>query len=287
MTLHGGGRRRADDGPGPGPGRAGAPRRARGPARWTPRPPSSPTGWSATAPDAALLEVTWRRPRADARDAGVWVAVTGAPGPGRRGRRTARRRPRRVAARRAAGCGWARRSTGVRVLPRRRRRHRRRPGARLAVHRHARLGRSAPGRGRRRRCRSGAPTGPPAPLDTPRPPVPGPLRVWPGRGPTGSPPTRSTRLCATPYVVGRRLQPGRPAPRRASRRCGCGTTSCRARGWCSGRCRCRRAASRWCSWPTTRRRAATRCSPSSHPDDLWQCAPAAAGGGAAVRLRGS
>ena len=48
----------------------------------------------------------------------------------------------------------------------------------------------------------GPPSGPPAPLDTPRPPVPGPLRVAPGPRADWFAEDALERLCAAPYVVG-------------------------------------------------------------------------------------
>jgi biotin-dependent carboxylase-like uncharacterized protein len=47
----------------------------------------------------------------------------------------------------------------------------------------------------------GAPAGPPAPLDTPRPPAPGPLRVGPGPRADWFAEDALDRLCAAAYVV--------------------------------------------------------------------------------------
>ena len=258
---------RADDGPGPraaGLAHLGVPRAgAAGPAgrrRWR-------TGWSAT-PDAAVLEVTCGG-LVLTSDAGVWVAVTGAPMPVEVDGVGAWLRPGGVGAR-----WWpapARPADRRAVLRRGRGRRRRRPGARLAVDRHAGLGRAAAGRatapssrsvrrevrprrwtrrGRRVRARYGS---------------------RPGRARTGSPRTALDRLCAAPYAVEPESNRVGLASRGEPPASGAATTSCRARGWCSAPSRCRRTASRWCSSPTTRRPAATRCSAVVHPDDLWQC----------------
>jgi biotin-dependent carboxylase-like uncharacterized protein len=48
----------------------------------------------------------------------------------------------------------------------------------------------------------GTPAGPPAPLDTPRPPARGPLRVTPGPRTDWFAADALTRLCTAPYVVG-------------------------------------------------------------------------------------
>ena len=87
-----------------------------------------------------------------------------------------------------------------------------------------------------------------------------PLRVPPGPARLGALPP----VAEAPRRVDLRGRRGRhrvglrlDGPRRSS---GCGPTSCPARGWCSGRCRCRPTGSRWCSSPTTRRPAATRWS---------------------------
>jgi biotin-dependent carboxylase-like uncharacterized protein len=48
----------------------------------------------------------------------------------------------------------------------------------------------------------GTPPGPPAPLDTPRPPRPGPLRVTPGPRADWFAPDALDRLCSAPYAVG-------------------------------------------------------------------------------------
>lgn len=47
----------------------------------------------------------------------------------------------------------------------------------------------------------GEPVGDPAPLDTPRPPAPGPLRIMPGPRDDWFEPGAVHRLCATPYTV--------------------------------------------------------------------------------------
>jgi biotin-dependent carboxylase-like uncharacterized protein len=47
----------------------------------------------------------------------------------------------------------------------------------------------------------GAPSGPPAAVDTSRPRVPGPLRIWPGPRADWFAEDAFERLCATPYVV--------------------------------------------------------------------------------------
>jgi allophanate hydrolase subunit 2 len=48
----------------------------------------------------------------------------------------------------------------------------------------------------------GAPGGPPAPLDTPRPPLPGPLRLTPGPRADWFAADALDRLCSAPYAVG-------------------------------------------------------------------------------------
>ena len=178
--------------------------------------------------------------------------------PGHRRRRPGRARRGRVAARRAPSCGSARPRPGVRsylavaggvdvepVL-----------GSRstdtLAWVGPARVEDGA-------ELPVGAPAGEPQPHDTPAPAAePGRCGSPRGRAPTGSPTTRSPRSAprrtswtADSNRIGLRLERRRAVADAA-------TASSPARGWCSGRCRCRRTGSRWCSWPTTRRPAATR-----------------------------
>ena len=175
--------RGADHGPGSRPHGARPPRRPAGRgARRTGRP-SWPTGWSATPPDAALLEVTLGGFVART-DRGVWVAVDGcgptarpggvaggrrdARGPGaghrrpvlRRGRR-GDRRARRCSARgrRTPSPGWARRASPTARCCRSGRRRGRPRGARHAAAAATGAAARAPGTARgvlRRRCDPGA-----------------------------------------------------------------------------------------------------------------------------------
>ncbi len=102
--------------------------------------------------------------------------------------------------------------------------------------------------------------GSPVPVDTPRPPTPGPLRLLPGPRADRVVGDAVALLCRTSYPVSPDSGPDRAqaaggpcCPWRPA-------TSCRARGWCSAPYRCRPTAARWCSSPTTRRPAATRWS---------------------------
>jgi biotin-dependent carboxylase-like uncharacterized protein len=149
--------------------------------------------------DAALLEVTWGGLELTT-DSGVWVAVTGAAVP-------------------VTVDGAARGRDRAEWLP---------PGGRLRLGAPASGVRSyvavagglavAPVLGSRAtdtlawvgpprvedglRLPTGAPAGPPAPLDTPRPRVAGPLRVTPGPRADWFADDALDRLCAAAYVVG-------------------------------------------------------------------------------------
>lgn len=72
-----------------------------------------------------------------------------------------------------------------------------------------------------------------------------------GRAPTGSP-TRPWRCCCTPSTRSPRAATGSargwPGPPWSA----ASTANCPARGWCRGRCRSRRTATRCCSSPTIR-----------------------------------
>ena len=230
-----------DHRPGPRPARLGPPRRPAlrrpGPAR---PPRCQPAGRQRRG--AAL-------PRGDPRRApvrgrgGRWVAVTGAACA------VTRRRRGRGASAGPVGPGGGGRCASGRprrrgaVLRRGRGRHRRprrcsAPGPPTPW----------PGSGRRRsRPATVLPVGEPvparAPLDTPRPPRPGPLRLRPGPRDDWF-----ARRRARPAVRARRT-PSRPDSNRVGLRlAGAGAArapgpaSCRARAWCSAPSRCRRRA---------------------------------------------
>ena len=150
-------------------------------------------------PGAALLEVTWGGLEV-VTDAGVWVAVTGAAAPVRvdgadRGRDRAEWLPPGSALELGSPAQGVRSyvavAGGIDVDPVLGSRStdtlawvgppRVEDGATLPV---------------------GATQGSPAPHDTPRPPVPGPLRVTPGPRADWFVADALDRLCATPYVVG-------------------------------------------------------------------------------------
>ena len=259
-------RRAADHRAGPGPAGLGAPRR---PARRRPGPARGRrwrTGWSATTPAAAVLEITlggvaFDVTRADAgRGHGRRVR-----GHGRRPRRGASREPvlgpgrcQGAGRRRPRGaCGptsrWPGASPSTPVL-----------GSR-STDTLARVGPAALRAGDV--LPLGPPGGPPAGVDV------GPVRRYPrprrapGRaGPAGRLVRRRPPSTALTAVDVRRVGRTRTASGcgwRAPRWSGAARASCRARGSCSGRCRCRRRDSRWCSSTTTRRPAATRWSRSS------------------------
>jgi biotin-dependent carboxylase-like uncharacterized protein len=150
-------------------------------------------------PDAALLEVTWGGLELTS-DAGVWVAVTGAPTPvevdgAGRGRDRAEWVPAggrlRLGSPTAGVRSYVAVAGGVEVAPV--------LGSRstdtLAWVGPPRVedGTTLP---------VGTPSGPPAPLDTPRPPLPGPLRVTQGPRADWFAPDALDRLCAAPYAVG-------------------------------------------------------------------------------------
>jgi biotin-dependent carboxylase-like uncharacterized protein len=150
-------------------------------------------------PDAALLEVTWGGLELTS-EAGVWVAVTGAPTPvdvdgAERGRDRAEWVPAggrlRLGAPPTGVRSYVAVAGGVDVAPVLGSRStdtlawvgppRVVDGTRLPV---------------------GAPGGPPAPLDTPRPPLPGPLRLTPGPRADWFAADALDRLCSAPYAVG-------------------------------------------------------------------------------------
>ena len=149
--------------------------------------------------DAALLEVTWGG-LVMSTDIGTWVAVTGAPVPldvdaAARGLHAAGWLPAggrlRLGAPTAGVRSYVAVAGGLDVAPVLGSRStdtlawvgpaRVRDGARLPV---------------------GTPAGPPAALDTPRPPAPGPLRVTPGPRADWFAADALERLCAAAYVVG-------------------------------------------------------------------------------------
>jgi biotin-dependent carboxylase-like uncharacterized protein len=150
-------------------------------------------------PDAALLEVTWGGLELTT-DAGVWVAVTGAPVPldvdgAGRGCDRAEWLPAggklRLGSPTSGIRSYVAVAGGIDVAPVLGSRStdtlawvgppRVEDGTTFAV---------------------GAPQGPPAPLDTPRPPLPGPLRVTPGPRADWFAPDALDRLCSSPYAVG-------------------------------------------------------------------------------------
>jgi biotin-dependent carboxylase-like uncharacterized protein len=150
-------------------------------------------------PDAALLEVTWGGLVLHS-DTGVWVAVTGAPVPvdldgAGRGTDRAEWLPAggrlRLGVPRSGVRSYVAVAGGLDVDPV--------LGSR-ATDTLAWVGppRVADGV----RLPVGVPTGPPAPLDTPRPPTPGPLRVTPGPRADWFADAALERLCAAPYAVG-------------------------------------------------------------------------------------
>jgi biotin-dependent carboxylase-like uncharacterized protein len=168
-------------------------------------------------PEAALLEVTWGGLELETGD-GAWVAVTGAPVP-LRVDGTARGCDRaewlapgsrlRLGTPRAGVRSYLAVAGGLAVEPVLGSRAtdtlawvgppRVEDGAELPV---------------------GEPAGPPAPVDTPRPRRPGPLRVWPGPRADWFAEGALEQLCAAPYVVGEasnrvglRLEGGTPPSR--------------------------------------------------------------------------
>jgi len=150
-------------------------------------------------PDAALLEVTGGGLELSS-DAGVWVAVTGAPGPveidgaPRSGGRAEWLPPGgrlRLGAPVTGVRTYLAVAGGIDVAPV------------LGSRSTDTLAWVGPPRVEARATLPvGRPTGPPAPLDTPRPPVPGPVRVVAGPRADWFAPDALDRLCATPYVVG-------------------------------------------------------------------------------------
>jgi len=150
-------------------------------------------------PDAAVLEVTWGGLDLTT-DTGVWVAVTGAPVPvevdgAGRGRDRAEWLPPgselRLGSPPTGVRSYVAVAGGVDVAPV--------LGSRstdtLAWVGPPRVQNGAT-------LPTGTPAGPPAPLDTPRPPRPGPLRVVPGPRADWFDAAALDRLCAAPYLVG-------------------------------------------------------------------------------------
>ena len=225
-------RGRADHRPGPWPLRARPPGR---PARRGARR----AGCGAGQPDRRQ-----RSRRSGARDA---ARRAGAARRGRllgRGHRRGPRAPHaRSGSRRERRCGSRRRRPGCAAMSRS-------PAGSTCLPCSGRArptpspGSDRPGWRPARCCRSGAGRTEPRPIDAPRPPVRGALRITPGPRADWFDDDALERLCATAYVVaadsnriGLRLD-GPALPRRR------GATSGRswpARGWCSAPCRCRRA----------------------------------------------
>ena len=149
-------------------------------------------------PDSALLEVTWGGLDVTA-DAGLWVAVTGAPVPvevdgTERGRDRAEWLPAGATLRLGPPPVGVRSylavAGGLDVRPV------------LGSRSTDTLAWVGPPQVRDGAVLpTGTPAGPPAPLDTPRPPAPGPLRVTPGPRADWFAAGALDRLCATAYLV--------------------------------------------------------------------------------------
>ena len=228
----------ADHGPGPGPVRPRAPRRP-------PRGCPGRAGRRARQPAGRQRRRTPRCSRSPGRarsctadaGAGSRSPARRAPVDGGRRRRAARRGP--SGCRRAPAAARAARDRGA-VLRRGRGRDRGRAGARLA-----RRPTRWPGSARRgSRPATVLPVGEPAGAARAARHAPAAARrarcgSRRGRAPTGSPTTRSTVLCGTPYAV--RADSNRIGLRLDGAAAGAGprAASWPARGWCSAPSRCR------------------------------------------------